>query len=138
MGQSHRGRRERFVALLPFRALARLLTVTIDLDLTFRSFLDLDNYLKSTQFRGTRMMYVKDLEHFNFCLNLLTLVSRLIPQRFSWDHLLISEAGLRRLLSHFQVTPAIIDLVNAFGAQTSSESDAISSVHAHVRANISG
>jgi hypothetical protein len=80
-------------------------------------------------------MYEKPVIEFE---QFLTLLARFVPQRFSWDNLLISEAGLRLLLSHFKIFPALIDVVNAFGAQTSSESDSISACHSYVRANISG
>ncbi|KAH8655059.1 hypothetical protein BGZ60DRAFT_546694 [Tricladium varicosporioides] len=72
-------------------------------DLLFRSFMELDSYLKSSQFKGIRIIFV--------------------PQTFSWGRLLISERGLRMLLSHFQVFPAFVDVITAFGGQTSSESD---------------
>ncbi|KAE9379782.1 hypothetical protein N431DRAFT_326685 [Stipitochalara longipes BDJ] len=86
-------------------------------DKVFRSTLEFDNYLRSSAFKGTRII--------------------LIPQRFSWDNLLISESGLRIILSHFRIFPALLDVVNAFGAQTSSESDSISTSHSYTRANIS-
>ncbi|PMD19929.1 hypothetical protein NA56DRAFT_190843 [Hyaloscypha hepaticicola] len=86
-------------------------------DIMFKSSLEFEAYLRSPEFKGTRLI--------------------LIPQRFSWDNLLISESGLKLLLSRFNIFPAFLDVVNAFGAQTSSESDSISTSHTHVRANIS-
>ena len=99
-----------------------LLTIRRNLDIVFRNFLEFDTYLRSSIFVGTRIMYEKPVTEFE---QFLALLARFIPQRFSWDNLLISEAGLRLLLSHFKIFPALIDVVNAFGAQTSSESDSI-------------
>ncbi|KAF2191181.1 hypothetical protein K469DRAFT_746598 [Zopfia rhizophila CBS 207.26] len=75
----------------------------------FRDMEALQNYLKTSEFMGTRII--------------------LIPQRFSWDQLLISEKALRRLLHHFKVFPVFLDVLCAFGRQTSSTSDSLGGYH---------
>jgi len=47
--------------------------------------------------------------------------SRLVPQLTSVSHLLISEAGLRKLLVHTCAFPPILDMVRAFGRMTGEE-----------------
>ncbi|KAF2730345.1 hypothetical protein EJ04DRAFT_567846 [Polyplosphaeria fusca] len=74
-------------------------------DHIFTNVTDLQAHLETSSFRGTRII--------------------LIPQRYSWDRLTISEAGIRLLLNHFHAFPAIIDVLSAFGRLTSESSDSL-------------
>lgn len=51
---------------------------------------------------------------------------------------MISEQAMKMLMSHFKVFPAIMDVVNGFGGQTSSESDSASECNSYTRNSISG
>lgn len=70
-----------------------------------KSVSELEEYLRDSKFRGTRVV--------------------LVPQEYSWGSLLISEEGFRKLLSHFEVFPPFLDVVHAFGRRTSPASDSI-------------
>src|SRR4051812_589123 len=97
----------------------------------------LENYLRISTFNGMRLMYEEFASIIQIVSSPLTSY-RFIPQRFSWDHLMISERAMRTLLSHFKAFPAIMDVVNGFGGQTSSESDSASECRSYARNGISG
>ncbi|ORY06762.1 hypothetical protein BCR34DRAFT_571097 [Clohesyomyces aquaticus] len=78
-------------------------------DRQFDNFASFDEYLGSTDFRGTRII--------------------LVPQVHSWSKLLISQNGIRRLLHRFKVFPAMLDIICAFGEQTSEISDSLGGCH---------
>ncbi|KAL6707407.1 hypothetical protein ACN47E_004186 [Coniothyrium glycines] len=59
----------------------------------------LADHLSKSKFQGTRII--------------------LIPQRFSWDSLGISQSALDVLMRHFKIFPSFIDIVCAFGKSTS-------------------
>ena len=61
----------------------------------FKTSLEFEAYLRLPEFKGTRLMYEVSYEVETSLLKYV----RLIPQRFSWDNLLISESGLKLLLS---------------------------------------
>ncbi|CAO2656258.1 Nn.00g050610.m01.CDS01 [Neocucurbitaria sp. VM-36] len=86
-------------------------------DWIFTNLIDWNNYLQTEQFKGTRII--------------------LIPQRYSWDRLTISENALRRLLGHFNILPAFIDVICAFGKLTSETSDSLGGCYSWKRGNIS-
>ncbi|KAF2474441.1 uncharacterized protein BDR25DRAFT_122021 [Lindgomyces ingoldianus] len=86
-------------------------------DWIFTTPAELHDYLHSATFKGTRIF--------------------LIPQRYSWDYLTISENGLRQLLDFFGVFPAFIDVLCAFGKSTSETSDSLGGCYGHQQGNVS-
>ncbi|OAL46041.1 hypothetical protein IQ07DRAFT_647681 [Pyrenochaeta sp. DS3sAY3a] len=84
-------------------------------DWIFTKLSDLEDYLQKTQFKGTRII--------------------LVPQRYSWDRLTISENALRSLIHHFNIFPAFIDIVCAFGKLTSESSDSLGGCYKWEREN---
>ncbi|KAF1839682.1 hypothetical protein BDW02DRAFT_563735 [Decorospora gaudefroyi] len=77
----------------------------------------LEDYLRTTRFKGTRII--------------------LVPQRFSWDRLTISENALRKLIHHLNIFPVFVDLVCAFGKLTSEASDSLGGCYSWQRDNVS-
>ncbi|KAI9709139.1 MAG: hypothetical protein M1820_003586 [Bogoriella megaspora] len=53
----------------------------------------------------------------------------LIPQQFSWGHLVIDECSMRKLLTRFDVFPPFIDTMRAFGQRTGYEDESYSNVN---------
>ncbi|KAF2111930.1 hypothetical protein BDV96DRAFT_580879 [Lophiotrema nucula] len=86
-------------------------------DWIFTNLTDLQVYLDSTQFRGTRIV--------------------LVPQRFSWDCLTISENGIRLLLDKLQAFPAFIDVICAFGKLSTETSDSLGGCYSWKQGNVS-
>ncbi|OCL12990.1 hypothetical protein AOQ84DRAFT_385717 [Glonium stellatum] len=72
---------------------------------------ELEEYLRGSKFRGTRVV--------------------LVPQEYSWGSLLISEEGFRKLVSYFEVFPPFLDVVHAFGRRTTPASDSIGGFQSH-------
>jgi hypothetical protein len=62
----------------------------------------------------------------------------LIPQGFSWDQLKISADGIKRLFHCLGVFPLALDMLCAFGEQTTSISDSLGSCHSYSRGDFSG
>ncbi|KAH7378819.1 hypothetical protein BKA66DRAFT_466691 [Pyrenochaeta sp. MPI-SDFR-AT-0127] len=86
-------------------------------DWIFTNVSDLNTYLQTTQFKGTRII--------------------LVPQRFSWDRLTVSENALRSLIHHFNIFPAFIDVLCAFGKLTSETSDSLGGCYSWQSGNVS-
>ncbi|KIW11260.1 hypothetical protein PV08_10560 [Exophiala spinifera] len=80
-------------------------------ELIISSFEGLDNYLTTSRYSGLRLI--------------------LIPQRFSWDRLMISDRALRRLAHHFGIFPEFLDVVTAFGERIVSDSDSVGGFRSH-------
>jgi len=64
--------------------------------------------------------------------------SSLVPQRYSWDRLTISENGIRLLLNKLQAFPAFVDVICAFGKVTSETSDSLGGCYSWKQGNVSG
>lgn len=63
---------------------------------------------------------------------------RMIPQEYSWGKLLISEDIMKRLLSHYNVFPAFLDVLNAFGERTTAAGDSLGGCYISRHESVSG
>jgi len=86
-------------------------------DWRFTDHKQLDTYLEETQFSGTRII--------------------LVPQRFSWDRLAISEHALRRLISYFKIFPAFLEVLCAFGRRSQRSSNSLGGCYSWQNGSVS-
>jgi len=62
----------------------------------------------------------------------------LVPQAYSWDCLTISEKAVRALIHHFNIFPAFVDVLCAFGKLTKESSDSLGGCFQWQHGNTSG
>jgi hypothetical protein len=65
-------------------------------------------------------------------------MTRLVPQRYSWDRLTVSERALRCLIHHLNIFPAFIDILCAFGKTTAETSDSLGGCYSWQAGSVSG